>query len=518
MLKRRVALFSVAIVGITLLFGYQNFVTLPDGSSQCSDGTPAPQIGWGEFPKLFFTAAELGHGVACARGDLKLELIKTVAMLYQRNQSQGQRAEVVNLGADDNRFFELSSGSSVKLLSGANVAHPLNPGDARFAQRLAAAAFFVDATTATSYRALAKQILMHWSANTYRPSDMSGALSATVGNSESGLILGSSMVAFAAAYDLLAAGRVFTSSLERQQIEGWFSRVAQVIAVSNDAWMTNCALGAPFEYDGMSCERARGDNHVTVGASAYYVLGVMTNNVSMQDKALNNQTQYKWGYFDRLGYVIYNSNDKTAAPDRFPTVHTGEIYDRWRGHYRERTRGIHLHRSLSYPYLSLNFLTVQALAAKRQGRNLNQLVTKANGKQINLEKALLFYRLFLVNYNPQEQMDARSPRFSITSTANYMSLADTYCVNVFNPLPTDQNCTVERNKIFEIPQPPFASIDVAYTDAYYHLIYAGAIALVRGSDYERYYQQVVTPQKMSFATNTTSAHIIPFEPALFIYR
>ena len=492
----------------------------------CSNNTNIKSIGWKKFPKLFFTAEQLGKAVACPRQDLKTELIQTAALLYEANKNKAKLKAVRTSGINARSFYNNAVGRSDEKILLSKQTNINIPGQARLIQRLASASFFVDKETAKKYRTFSKELLLHWANNTFKAEDMAEAKKEASKSTEHGLILGSNMVAFAGAFDLLAASGQFKSKSDRKTVVNWMRRVNQLIKLSNNHWMRNCVKGVPFSYDGPSCERAKGDNHITVGAAAVYVLGVMTGNPILQKRSIASETAFKWGYKDRLGTIIYNSKDQVASPDRFPTVHTGEIYDRWRGHYRERTRGLQLHRSFSYPYLSLSFLTVQALAAKRQGIDLMAPVAKANGKSISLEKSFLFYNLFLQAYNPGELMDPVNPKLGygydndlpkITSALNYISLQDTYCVNGFTPLPTDEGCIMHEEKGLLVP----GENDNAYTEGYYHHIFAGAHSLLKNTARQKSFREVnkvLTPEKMAFTVNAYSPHIIPFEPALLIQR
>lgn len=514
--KRYVA--AVGFIVFGLLF-FQNFAETVPGAVGCAPNVVAAPIQWKGFPKLFFTGDQLGRAVSCARSDLKDELINTAALLYNFNLTNSMNPRVDMIGGDPALFFTYASGTAVSPQSSPEATEQLlvnlrNPGDARMVQRLAAAAFFASPSAAANYRTLAKTILLHWATVTFKASDMTNALALVDSDADSGLILASSVVAFAGAYDMLAASGMFRDLTERQLIENWFRRIKSLIVRSNNMWLTSCKDGLPFSYDGTSCERAMGDNHVSVATAGIYVLAVMTGNRTTQAEAIQSSTAYKWGFYDRLPYIIYNANDKVASPDRFPTVHTGEIYDRWRGHYQERVRGLQLHRSFSYPFLNMGFLTVQALAAKRQGANLLLPVTKTNLKSISLEKSYLHYRLYLEAYDPKEIMDPNHSRITLDSAANYMSLTSTYCVSGFSPIPTDANCELMQQR--SVLQPGIN--DLAYTDAYYYIVFAGAHALMKDSNatVDGLILKVLTPTKMAFANNAFSPHIFPFEPALLI--
>lgn len=494
-----------------------------------------PVIGWESFPKLYFSQQTLGRAISCAREDLRLELLNSATSIYNNLPRKLERDAITSIDFNDNdgdtfvdEFLDKANGKSVRTSETYTEYSPQvnfkSPGDARIVQRLSAAAFFeTDLNKAEKYREVARRILLHWAKHTFTDRTVEQDKMKAQSDGNFGLSIGSSMTAFAFGYDLLASGQGITNIQDRKIVENWFRKAADYIVISNNAWMQSCVDGSPFYYDGKSCSRAMGDNHVTVATTAIYALSIMSGNTSLAESALVSPTSYKWGYKDRLGSIIYNINDKVAPQDRFPFVHTGEIYDRWRGHYVERSRQLQLHRSMAYPYLSLSFLTAQALIAKRQGVNLLEPVQKSNGKSISLTKSFLFYGMFLNAYDPGEIIDPLTPKVGfgsnyfpgIRSVANYTSLDQTYCVNGFNPLITDNNCQDATSKGFVIDR-----TSRAYTQGYYHLIFSAASYLLKHQDSgaSASIAGTITIEKMRKAENAYSSHIMPFEPAFFIEK
>ncbi len=537
--SKKMVFFCFAIIGGCLVATFQNAVE-NTANIDCGPNANISPIGMENFPKLYFSKESLGRAVACARPDLREELVTSAKKIYSNLRLERGAVTQIDFRDDDgdhfvDEFLTLATGNDVRTDGTYTQYSPqVNfkfPGDARVVQRLSAAAFF-DVANAQKYREVARLTLLHWARNTFKEDSDVQAKSKAELDANFGLSIGSSMTSFAFGYDLLVAGKGMTSADERRVVEDWFGRVVRHIETSNNAWMQACVDGTPFNYDGKSCSRAMGDNHVTVATAAIYALSIMTGDQTRAQSAVQNPTPYKWGYQDRLGSIIYNLRDTVAPQDRFPFVHTGEIYDRWRGHYVERDRALQLHRSMSYPYLSLSFLTAQALMAKRQGVvDLLQPVRKANGNSISLAKAFLFYGIFLKAYDPGEIINPLAPKAGVSSdyfpgiqsTLNYTSLEQTYCLNGrFKnggaPL-LDNNCQVSSivTNGVALVNP---NTNKAFTEGYYHLTFAAAHYLLKDKDVnsQAAIAGTITEAKMQKAANAYSPHIMPFEPALFIER
>lgn len=481
------------------------------GVADCHSAAPVGNLG---YPKLFMTDAQLGVAIACARTDLVTSLKTSAADLYANNWDKGAKPGVVGIGNDPELFHEFGNGEEDGSPQPTGVRQALitNPGDARMALRLATAAFFVDASTAANYRDLARLILLHWARHTMVDTpDNRVAARATP---EFGLLVGSTSTAFGAAYDLLVAGGGMPASGDRVDMIAWFRDIGYLITESNNNWYNNCKIGEPFSFDGMSCERARGDNHVSVANAAIYMAGVFNNNATHKTKSVHNTDPgLNWGYNDRLTTVIYNGRNGGLPPahqDQFRIdggniyINTGEIYDRWRGHYVERVRGLSLHRSIEYPMLNMTFMIAQAMAAKRQGLDLLAPIQKPDGKSISLGNAVNYYSFYLKAYNPGEHF---SNRTGFLSEANYASLG--YCM--------DGRVSSDPLETCPTGNPGY---DYSYTFNYYHQTYAGAKFLFHGypGGVEALIDPTVTETKMKLVGLPWSGHIIPFEPALYLEK
>jgi hypothetical protein len=488
-----------------------------------ADCHSAAAVGNLGHPKLFMTAAQLGVAIECARPALVQSLKSSSAALYASNSDQGAKPAVVGIHNNPTLFYEYGNGEldTQTDVQGNRQALITNPGDARLALRLASAAFFVDSNDATNYRALVRLILLHWARHTMVDSpDNRVAARATP---EFGLLVGSTSTAFGAAYDLLVAGGGMPVSGDRADVIAWFRNIGYLITESNNNWYNNCKIGAPFSFDGMSCERAKGDNHVSVGSAAVYVAGVLSNNTAHKTKAMHNADPgLNWGFRDRLTTVIYsgrNGGDPPSHPDFFRNeggsiyINTGEIYDRWRGHYLEKgDRGrLQLHRSIDYAMLNMSFLVVQAMAGKRQGLDLLVPIQKPDGKSISLGNALNYYSFYLKLYNPGEPFTNRT---GFLSEPNYATFGARfgYCLDTL----------VSSEPYLECPAVYIQSTvnDEGFTYNYYHLTFAGAKYLFHGypGGLEALIDPTVTPTKMASVGFAYSGHIIPFEPALYLEK
>jgi hypothetical protein len=488
-----------------------------------ADCHAAAAVGKAGHPKLFMTSAQLGIAIACARPELVHSLKNSSATLYASNWNQGAKPAVVGIGNDPDLFYEYANGAEDLAVSvkGNKQALTTNPGDARLALRLATAAFFVKAATAANYRDLARLILLHWARHTMVDSpDNRIAARATP---EFGLRVGSPSTAFGAAYDLLVAGGGMPSSDDRADMINWFQDIGYLITESNNNWYDSCKTGAPFSFSGMSCERARGDNHVSVGSAAIYVMGVLSDDATLRAKAIHNSDPgLNWGFNDRLPTVIYNGRnggDPLVHQDHFRNIYgdiyvnTGEIYDRWRGHYLETgpRAPLQLQRSISYPLLNMSFMIVQAIAAKRQGVDLLVPIRKADGKEISLGNAVNYYSFYLKFYNPGEPFTNRTGFLSEPNYATFGSRFG-YCLDVLVSSDPYSECPAEHIE--------HAVNDEGFTYNYYHLTYAGAKYLFRGysGPVEALIDPTVTPAKMAPVGFAYSGHIIPFEPSLYLEK
>ena len=466
------------------------------------DDLPPKQFSNG-FPKLQYNSQSLNRAIHCARPDLIITLLKSAKDLYEFSHLKDhvvaqRKLFFANPSLDGFHALATGSGSSSNgyVLSGGS------PGDARIVLRLSAAAFFETSEIAVKYRSHVRELLLRWADSTVRADDPEAD------SSEYGLTIGSSMSAFAAGYDLLAAGGGIPEAEARTRVENWFRRAIPNLAKSNDSWYLSCRTGVPFAYDGQSCERARGDNHVSVGTAAVYALAVMTNDKAMQMKALGSGNPNEWGFRDRLVTVVYRSGDRVARPDRFGKVHSGEIYDRYRGHYFERTRGLQLQRSLSYPYLSLSALFHQALVARNQGHDLSLPVTRKDLQLVSLGNAARFYAELIKNYSPLEGFGGKPSEFFSTED-NYAK--QVYCVDGFSsekptiPAGSDLKCPVEKTK----PK----------VDPYYIVTMSAAKELYPSTvdrDLNAALDKLLSAENLSTVYNVPSGHVLPYEPTLLI--
>jgi hypothetical protein len=495
----------------------------PFSIARTIDCHTATAVGTVGHPKLFMTPAQLGIGIACARPELVDSLKSSSAALYASNWDQGAKPAVVGIHNDLDLFYQYANGAvdSATGTKGNMQALTTNPGDARLALRLATAAFFVDAATSASYRELVRQILLHWARHTMVDSPENRV--AARATPEFGLKVGSPSTAFGAAYDLLVAGGGMPSSGDRSDMINWFRDIGYLVTESNNNWYNNCKIGAPFSFNGMSCERAKGDNHVSVGSAAIYVMGVLSGDAALKAKAVHNiEPGLNWGFNDRLPTVIYNGRNGGAPlihQDHFRNIHgdiyvnTGEIYDRWRGHYLENAdrKRLQLHRSIDYTLLNMSFLIVQAMAAKRQGVDLLVPIRKSDGQQISLGNAVNYYSFYLKYYNDGEPFTNRTGFLSEPNYATFGSRFG-YCLDTKVSSDLYPDCPVENIE-------PTIN-DEGFIYNHYHLIFAGAKYLFHGypGGPEALIDPTVTPAKMASVGFAFSGHIVPFEPALYLEK